>query len=81
MVDPVRERVKSQPSSYKATSSYYITTTAKFEALRSTFLRIPNNNDAKIAKISNLWTFWPVIQLINHFFKKIVYYLKNKLQV
>ena len=28
-------------------------------------LGIPNSYDAKIAKICNLWTFWPVIQLIN----------------
>ncbi len=28
-------------------------------------LRIP----AKIAKFCNIWTFWPVIQLINHLFK------------
>ncbi len=27
-------------------------------------LRLPDSYDAKIAKICNLWTFWPVIQLI-----------------
>ena len=33
-------------------------------------LRIPDGyDDAKIAKICNLWTLWPVIQLINHLFK------------
>ena len=32
-------------------------------------LRLPHRNDAKIAKIRNLWTFWPVIQPINHLFK------------
>ncbi len=32
-------------------------------------LRLPHRNDAKIAKICNLWTFWLVIQLINHLFK------------
>ena len=26
-------------------------------------------NDARIAKICNLWTFWLVIQLMNHLFK------------
>ncbi len=26
-------------------------------------LRIPDSYDAKIAKICNFWTFWPVIQL------------------
>ena len=29
-------------------------------------LRIPDSYDAKIAKVYNLWMFWPVIQLINH---------------
>ncbi len=33
---------------------------------RSAHLRIPDSYDAKIAKICNLWTFWPVIQSINH---------------
>ena len=33
------------------------------------FLRIPDSYDAKIAKICNFWTFWPVIKLINHLFK------------
>ncbi len=28
-------------------------------------LRLPHRNDAKIAKICNLWIFWPVIQPIN----------------
>ncbi len=37
-------------------------------------LRIPDSYDAKIAKICNFWTFWPVIQLINHLFKC---YFKN----
>ncbi len=32
-------------------------------------LRLPHRNDAKIAKIHNLWTFWPVIRPINHLFK------------
>ena len=32
-------------------------------------LRIPDSYDAKIAIICNFWTFWPVIQLINHLFK------------
>ncbi len=32
-------------------------------------LRIPDSYDAKIAKICNFWTFWPVIQLINDLFK------------
>ena len=32
-------------------------------------LRLPHRNDAKIAKICNFWTVWPVIQLINHLFK------------
>ncbi len=32
-------------------------------------IRIPDSYDAKIAKICNLWTFWPVIQPINHLFK------------
>ena len=32
-------------------------------------LRIPDSYDAKITKKCNLWTFWPVIQLINHLFK------------
>ncbi len=31
-------------------------------------LRIPDSYDAKIAKISNLWTFWPLIQVINHLY-------------
>ncbi len=34
-----------------------------------TDLRLPHRNDAKIAKFCNLWTFWIVIQLINHLFK------------
>ena len=29
-------------------------------------LKIPDSNDPKIAKISQIWTFWPVIQLINY---------------
>ncbi len=29
-------------------------------------LRLPHTNDAKIAKICNLWTFWLVIQVKNH---------------
>ncbi len=32
-------------------------------------LRILASYEAKIAKICNFWTFWPVIQLINHLFK------------
>ncbi len=32
-------------------------------------LRVLARYDAKIAKICNFWTFWPVIQLINHLFK------------
>ena len=28
------------------------------------FIGIPDSYDAKIAKIRNFWTFWPVIQLI-----------------
>ncbi len=32
-------------------------------------LRIPDSYDAKIAKICNVWTFWPVFQLISHLFK------------
>ena len=32
-------------------------------------LRIPDSYDAKIAKICNFWTFWPVIRLINNLFK------------
>ncbi len=32
-------------------------------------LRLPCRNEAEIAKFCNLWTFWPVIQLINHLFK------------
>ncbi len=32
-------------------------------------LRIPDSYDAKIVKICNLWTFWPVIQLICPLFK------------
>ena len=34
-------------------------------------LRLPYRNDAKIAEICNLWTFWPVnvIQPISHLFK------------
>ncbi len=32
-------------------------------------LRLPHRNDAKIAKICILWTFWLVTQLINHLFK------------
>ncbi len=32
-------------------------------------LRLPHRNDAKITKICNLWTFWHVIQLIEHLFK------------
>ncbi len=42
------------------------------------FLRILARYDAKIAKICNLWTFWPVIQLICHLLeiqKKMGYYL------
>ncbi len=30
---------------------------------------LPYGNDAKIAKIRNLWTFWLVIQRMNHLFK------------
>ncbi len=32
-------------------------------------IRLPYRNDAKIAEICNLWTFWPVIQPISHLFK------------
>ncbi len=32
-------------------------------------LRLPHRNDAKIAKIHKLWTFWPVIRPIHHLFK------------
>ena len=32
-------------------------------------LRLPHRNDAKIAKICNRWTFWPVIQPINNLYK------------
>ncbi len=40
------------------------------EILLVIILRLPHRNDAKMAKICNLWTFWPLIQLINHLFKK-----------
>ncbi len=40
--------------------------TKTFEAI---VLRLPYRNDAKIAEISNLWTFWHVIQPISHLFK------------
>ena len=33
------------------------------------WLRLPHRNDAEMAKICNLWTFWLVFQLINHLFK------------
>ena len=32
-------------------------------------LRILASYEAKIAKICNFWTFWPVVQLIEHLFK------------
>ena len=32
-------------------------------------LRILARYEVKIAKICNFWTFWPVLQLINHLFK------------
>ena len=32
-------------------------------------LRILARSEAKIAKICNFWTLWPVIQLVNHLFK------------
>ena len=32
-------------------------------------LRLPHRNDAKIAKICECWTFWPVIQPITNLFK------------
>ncbi len=32
-------------------------------------LRILASYEAKIAKICNFWTFWPVTKLINHLFK------------
>ncbi len=32
-------------------------------------LRLPYRSDARIAKLCNLWTFWLVIQLMNHLFK------------
>ena len=35
----------------------------------SFLLRIPDSSDVKIAKICNLWTSGPGIQLINHLFK------------
>ena len=31
-------------------------------------LRIPDSYDAKIAKICNFWTSWPIFQLLNHLF-------------
>ncbi len=34
--------------------------------LSKTPLRIPDSYDAKLTKMCNLWTFWPVIQLITH---------------
>ena len=33
------------------------------------FLRIPAMYEVKNSKIYNFWTFWPVIQLINHLFQ------------
>ncbi len=39
-------------------------------------LRIPDSYDAKIVKICNLWTFWPVLQLISPLFK-----IRQKAQV
>ena len=36
-------------------------------------LRIPDSCDAKIVKISNLLTFWPVIQVIGPLFQQMVY--------
>ncbi len=38
-------------------------------SLHLCLLRLPYRNDAEIAKFCDLWTFWPVIQLINHLFK------------
>ncbi len=37
--------------------------------LKDSMLRILASYRAKTAKISNLWTFWPIIQLISHLFK------------
>ena len=32
-------------------------------------LGIPDTYEVKIARISDLWTFWPIIQLLSHLFK------------
>ncbi len=57
-------------SSLKTTISYKCLTRWLHISLRhsSRYLRIPDSYDAKIAKICNCWTFWPVIQLISTFY-------------
>ncbi len=37
--------------------------------VQQVILRLLDTYASKIAKICILWTFWPVIQLINHLFK------------
>ncbi len=50
---------------------------------KSTFkqLRIPDSYDAKIAKNCNLWTFWPVIQLIMSRDSRFLLFLHHNYQV
>ncbi len=40
-------------------------------------LRLPDSYDAKIAKICNLWTFWPVIQSITTLFTSMEHWKKR----
>ncbi len=42
-------------------------TTSKPDGMVIDYLRIPDSYDAKIAKICDFWTFWPVIQLIRKY--------------
>ena len=49
--------------------SYIFFAVLLFLKEKNTKLRLPDSYEAKIAKIGNFWTFWPVIQLIYHLFK------------
>ncbi len=48
---------------------YYLFSFLSIYNILYVLLSLPHRNDAEIAKICNLWTFWLAIQLIFHLFK------------
>ncbi len=70
-VIPLQEYFRANDFAKCATNSFcYMKGNTSILVIPMAFiLRLPHMNDAKIAKMCNIWTFWLVIQLINRLFR------------